>query len=85
MLYVLGLAPDETTEKEQWILSARRAEAVARFMRNNLDLAAGVQQGFSESLLKWSVHSWGAGSGGEWAGPDSFLSERSQILIAILR
>ena len=87
MLYVLGLAPDETIEKERWILSARRAETVARFMQNKLDLAAGAQklQGFSESLLKWSVHSWGAGSGGEWAGPDSFISERSQILIAILR
>lgn len=85
IIYVLGLAPDETTEKEQWILSARRAEAAAGFMRDNLNLAAGAQQGFSESLLKWSVHSWGAGSGGEWAGPDSFLSERSQILIAILR
>ena len=87
MLYVLGLAPDETTEKEQWLLSARRAEAVAQFMRNNLDLAADVQkqQGFPESPLSWSVHSWGAGSGGEWAGPDSFISERSQILIAVLR
>ena len=86
ILYVLGLAPDETTDKEQWILSARRAEAVARFMRNNLNPAArGQQQDFSESSLNWSVHSWGAGSGGEWAGRDSFISERSQILIAILR
>ena len=86
ILYVLGLAPDATTEKEQWILSARRAEAVARFMRDNLDLAAaGAQQGFSESLLNWSVYSWGTGPGGEWAGPDSFISEHSQILIAILR
>jgi len=29
ILYVLGLAPDEKTEKEQWLLSAKRAEAVA--------------------------------------------------------
>lgn len=86
ILYVLGLAPDETTEKDQWILSARRAEAVARFMRNNLGPAsAGLQSGFSESLLRWSVHSWGAGLGGEWAAPDSLISEHSQILIAILR
>lgn len=87
MLYVLGLAPDVTTEKEQWILSARRAESVAQFMRKSMDSATGVQQqqGFSESLLNWSVYSWGAGPGGEWAGPDSFISEHSQILIAILR
>ncbi len=85
MLYVLGLAPDGTTEKEQWILSARRAEAVARFLRNTLESAAGPQRGNSESRLNWSVHSWGAGSGGQWADSDSFISERSQILIAILR
>jgi flagellar motor protein MotB len=86
ILYVLGLAPDEKTEKDQWILSAKRAEAVAHFMRKNLEpVEAGLQQGLSESLLNWSVHSWGAGLGGEWAGPDSFISEHSQILIAILR
>jgi flagellar motor protein MotB len=87
ILYVLGLAPDAKTEKEQWILSARRAESVAQFMRKNLDSAASIQQqqDFSESLLKWTVYSWGTGPGGQWAGPDSFISEHSQILIAILR
>jgi len=31
------------------------------------------------------VYSWGAGSGGAWVGEDSMVSEKSQILIAILR
>jgi len=87
MLYVLGLAPDEITEKEQWLLSARRAEAVAQFLRNNLDSIANLpgNQDRSESRPKWSIHSWGAGPGGVWAGPDSLMSKRSQILIAVLK
>lgn len=87
MLYVLGLAPDEKSEKEQWLLSARRAEAVAQHLRYNLDLESDVQkqQSLVEYIPKWSVHSWGAGSGGQWAGPDSLMSKRSQVLIAVLR
>lgn len=87
MLYVLGLAPDEKTEKEQWIVSAQRAEAVAGFLRDNLILAGNLQKqsGFGETAPTWSVHSWGAGPGGVWAGPDSLMSKRSQILIAVLR
>jgi flagellar motor protein MotB len=87
MLYVLGLAPDEKTEKEQWLLSARRSEAVAQFLRNNLESTANLQtnQSFTRSMPKWSVHSWGAGPGGYWTGPDSSMSKHSQILIAILK
>ena len=73
-LYVLGLAGDETTEKEQWILSAKRAQAVADFLQGVLPLGLG-----------WSVYSWGAGPGGVWVGQDSPISKQSQILIAILR
>jgi chemotaxis protein MotB len=87
MLYVLGLAPDEKTEKEQWIISAQRAETVAGFLRDNLILAGNLQKqfGLDETAPMWSVHSWGAGPGGVWAGPDSLMSKRSQILIAVLR
>jgi len=87
MLCVLGLAPDEKTEKEQWLLSAKRAEVVAKFLQENLDMAGNLQpqRGLSETLPKWSVHSWGAGPGGDWVGPDSLMSKRSQILIAVLR
>ncbi|MHC4171485.1 MAG: flagellar motor protein MotB [Planctomycetota bacterium] len=73
-LYVLGLAGDETTEKEQWMLSAERAQAVADFLQGVLPLGPG-----------WRVYSWGAGPGGDWVREDSPISKQSQILIAILR
>ena len=73
-LYVLGLAGDEATEKQQWILSARRAKVVADFL-----------QGTLSSASNWPVYSWGAGPGGDWVGQDSPISRRSQILIAVLR
>ena len=73
-LYVLGLAADEPTEKEQWILSARRAQAVADFLQSILP-----------SWVKWAVYSWGAGPGGDWIAQDSPISKQSQILIAVLR
>jgi outer membrane protein OmpA-like peptidoglycan-associated protein len=73
-LYVLGLAGDEAAEKQQWILSARRAQVVADFLQDTLS-----------SFSNWPVYSWGAGPGGDWVGRDSPVSEQSQILIAILR
>lgn len=73
-LCVLGLASDGKTEKEQWVLSAKRAEAVAGLLRDTLP-----------SELKWPVYSWGAGPGGDWVGQDSPISGQSQILIALLR
>lgn len=73
-LYVLGLADDERTEKAQWILSARRAQAVADFLNDVLP-----------SQLQYPVYSWGAGSGGHWVGQGGSGYKESQILIAILR
>ena len=73
-LYVLGLARDEATEKEQWILSAERAQAVADFIQDILP-----------SNGRWPIYSWGAGPGGDWVGQDSPISRESQILIGVLR
>jgi len=70
-LYVLGLADEEKTEKEQWIVSSLRAQRVAEQLKN-----AG---------LKCPVYAWGAGSGGQWVGRDGQASKQSQILIAVLR
>ena len=86
-LYVLGLAADAGTEREQWLLSANRAQAVADFIRNTLSTES---PDFTQSSIfgkrpKWSVYSWGAGPGGDWVGRDSPISEKSQILIAVLR
>jgi len=71
-LYVLGLATDAATAKEQWVLSARRAQAVAEFLQESLG-------------LPWPVYSWGAGPGGYWVEQEGLVSKRSQILIAILQ
>lgn len=73
-LYVVGLAPDVSAAKQQWILSAKRAEAVAEFIRAELP-----------SSLEWPVYSWGAGSGGDWSGTNSIMSEDQQIAIAVLQ
>jgi len=73
-LYVLGLAGDEANEKQQWILSAKRAQVAAEYMQNALS-----------SATDWPVYSWGAGPGGDWVGQNSPISEQSHILIAVLR
>ena len=73
-LYVLGLDGDEATEKQQWILSARRAQATADFLKDTLPSAS-----------NWPVYSWGAGPGGNWVGQNSPISKKSHILIAVLR
>jgi flagellar motor protein MotB len=71
-LYVLGLAGGEGAEKDQWIVSAKRAQAAADFMKE----ALGSQ---------WPVYCWGAGSGGCWVDQDSPIYAQSQILIGVLR
>ena len=73
-LYVLGLDGDEPTEKQQWILSARRARATAVFLEDTL-----------ASMSDWPVYSWGAGPSGNWIGQNSPISKKSHILIAVMR
>jgi hypothetical protein len=73
-LYVLGLGRDEATEREQWIVSARRAQTVADFLHKTLP-----------SGNEWPIYSWGAGPGGDWVGKGSLVSGESQILLGILR
>ena len=73
-LYVLGLAGEEATDKERWIVSAKRAQAVADFLQDILPSGG-----------KWRIYSWGTGPGGDWVGEESPISSQSQILIAVLR
>jgi len=86
-LYVLGLASDGKSDKEKWLLSARRAQMAADFLRQTLSPAGGGQsrRSLTGGRSKWSVYSWGAGSGGDWVRRDSPISKRSQIQIAVLR
>jgi outer membrane protein OmpA-like peptidoglycan-associated protein len=86
-LYVLGLAGGGKSEKEQWLLSARRARTVADYLRDTLPSASVFQRQPSlfKGQSKWTVYSWGAGPGGDWVEPDSPISKHSHILIAVLR
>jgi len=72
-LYVVGLAGDEPTEMQQWVLSARRAQAVADFLEGNL--ARGKN---------WPIYSWGAGPGGDWTGTTGLITKQTEIMIAVL-
>lgn len=73
-IYVLGLATEEKTDWQQWTVSARRAEAVAACMREQLPAGLG-----------WQVYSWGAGKGGEWTAKEGQATKESHILVAVLR
>lgn len=73
-LYVLGLAPEQAKERERWVVSARRAQAVADFLRRALPPETSCR-----------VFSWGAATGGDWVKKDSPISERSHIAIAVLK
>jgi outer membrane protein OmpA-like peptidoglycan-associated protein len=72
-LYVVGFAAQEPGTKQQWMVSARRAEAVVDFLRGRL--AGGSD---------WPIYCWGAGAGGDWASKSGPVSKETQILIAVL-
>ncbi len=72
-LFVLGLAGEQIPDRDQWILSAKRAKAVSDFLEDRL------------SGHRWRFYHWGAGPGGDWVKDDSPLSKKSQIFIATLR
>ncbi len=82
-LYVLGLAGEEVTESQQWMLSAKRAEAVAKFLRHRL--AQDISGQRADNASPWRILWWGAGPGGNWAGQDRPDPRKSQILIAVLK
>ncbi|MBN1506851.1 MAG: OmpA family protein [Sedimentisphaerales bacterium] len=73
-LYVVGLAPDEPNERDRWLVSARRAQAVADFLQKDLPAEASCR-----------VFSWGAAAGGDWVKRDGPVSRQSYIAVAVLR
>ncbi len=73
-LYVLGMASDTKGLKNQWILSARRAQAVAAYLRRVLP-----------DTGQYPVFSWGSGAGGNWVGESGFASKDAHIFIAVLK
>jgi outer membrane protein OmpA-like peptidoglycan-associated protein len=73
-LYVLALAPEPDSESQRWLVSARRAQAVADFLRSHLPAETGCR-----------IFSWGAAGGGDWVSKDGPISQQSHVAIAILR
>jgi len=93
-LYVVGLCRDPVPQATQWIISARRARAVASYIDASLLAESRPYAGGSPNAKRLrsgapgagcSVHWWGAGSGGQWTDPQSPMYKDSQILIAVLR
>ncbi len=74
-LCVVGLANDAKTEKQRWVLSAKRGQMVSNLLKKLL----------KEQKLDYPVYNWGAGDGGQWTNEDNPFSKESQILITILR
>jgi flagellar motor protein MotB len=70
-MYVVGLAQNEGSLEKQCLVSAKRAQAASDFLRKSLP-----------EEVKWKIHSWGAGPGGQWksSGP----IEGSEVIVAIL-
>lgn len=73
ILYILGLAADESNPIQQWILSARRAEAVKVYLENLNKKENGPP-----------IFCWGAGSGGEWTGQYGLTTKETQIMIVLI-
>ncbi len=73
-LYILGMAADVKGVKQQWILSAKRSQAVAEYLQQVLP-----------NTGQYPVFSWGAGAGGNWVDESGFASAESHIFIGVLR
>jgi chemotaxis protein MotB len=72
-LFVLGITTTEKTNKQNWIISAKRAAAVAEFIKGKRPQDA-----------PWHIYSWGAGTGGDWVGQKGLVSAETEIMVAIM-
>jgi flagellar motor protein MotB len=73
-LEVLGWAGDEPSEQRQWVVSARRAGEVERYLRGALGK---VRPG------RWELSSWGVGPCSPKLQTLGFVPGKSAILIAV--
>lgn len=73
IIYIVGLAAKESDQNQQFVVSARRAQAVTDFIKSKLSKEA-----------RWPVFCWGAGNGGVWAGKGAMISKEANIMISLL-
>lgn len=74
IVYVLALGDTTGSDRDRFLLSAHRAEAVATFLRKQLPRPA-----------DWAIYNWGAGPGGTWTGRNGVMQKDSQVVIAVLK
>ena len=74
IVYVLALGDTTGSDRDRFLLSAQRAEAVATFLHKQLPGPA-----------DWAVYSWGAGPGGAWTGREGMMQKDSHVVIAVLK
>lgn len=70
-IYIVGSAKEEKSLRKQSIVSAKRAQVVADFLRSSLPKG-----------IRWTIYSWGVGPGGQWKSNGPI--EESQVIIAVL-
>ncbi len=75
-IYVVGLAGDVGGGPRKWLVSARRAEAAANYLRKRL--ATNISQG------KWQIHTWGEGDGGQWSKARQIDARHTSIALATM-
>ncbi len=75
-IYVVGSAADVSGRQDKWILSARRAQAVADFLRVALRDETGAR--------RWKLISWGSGSGPKQNSRPDAAARKEFIRIAII-
>jgi len=73
ILYILGLAAEETDPTSPWTLSARRAQAVKEYLERLV-----------QDKEQYPIYCWGAGGGGEWTGQSGLTTKQIQIMIALI-
>lgn len=76
-VYVLGLAPDRPNDSQRMIISARRARATEKYMREVL--ASELQSGL------WEMKSLGAGTSRRWQSLFDGIDRKTHVVLAIVR
>ena len=68
-IYIVGIAPEAKEVKDQWIVSAKRGQMCANYLKDQLGDKA-------------EIYNWGGGTGGEWTVSEGSAPKNTHVLIA---